>query len=326
MSVLVFTDLHLDKTEIRKLTVINFLDYIINYCKNHPEIKSAINLGDSFHTPTNKNAQFIPVFNKLKELSEIVHLYTIVGNHDTSEKNNDNTLVETFGAFGTFIKNSGTYEVEGLGSADFLSYTQDATDIPNKSNILFGHLEVDGFWFNPRVKIENTNFSKDAFAKYNKVISGHLHHYQADDKFVFVGSPYPTNRGEAGKKNYFAIIDDVYNIKLEEYNNAPDYITIRVEDFNNNIDYTNKIVTVQISKKIENFVKLRDLLLSKGAIDIIPEFIREEIVEDEAEHKINTDEGIVMSATKYIQEIKDDGIDNNILLECFSKILQECKA
>ena len=58
MSVIVFGDLHLDKTEIRLLTVLNFLDYIIDYCKKNPEVKSVINLGDTFHTPQNKNDFF----------------------------------------------------------------------------------------------------------------------------------------------------------------------------------------------------------------------------------------------------------------------------
>lgn len=325
MAVLAFGDLHLDKSEIRLLTVLNFLDYIIEYVKEHKEIKSVINLGDTFHFSVTKNNQFIPVFNKFYELSKIVKIYTIVGNHDTAEKSNDNTLSETFGSFGTFVKNNGTYEVEGLGKADFMSFSDDIDFIPNNSEILFCHQSINGFWFNPNKQIENTLFSKEVFDKYLSVVSGHLHHYQQKDKFLFVGSPYPTNKGEANKKNYFAIIDENYNIKLEEYSHAPDYITIKAEEFNKNFDFTNKIVDVEISSKIENFVKLRDILLEKGAIEVNPIFLKEEVVEDNAEHKVDANEGVIKSAAKYINEIKDDKIDNNKLLECFKNILKELK-
>ena len=47
MSVLCISDLHVSKDPIRIVTVLNYLDYIINYCKEHKEIKSVINLGDT---------------------------------------------------------------------------------------------------------------------------------------------------------------------------------------------------------------------------------------------------------------------------------------
>ena len=325
MSVIAFGDLHLDKTEIRLLTVLNFLDYIIDYCKKNPEVKSVINLGDTFHTPQNKNDFFIPIFNKFLELSKIVNIFTIVGNHDTNQKSNDYTLSETFGSFGKFIKNSETLEVPGLGMDDFLSYSESPDEIPNNSNILFCHQSINGFWFNPNKKIEDELFSQECFDKYEQVVSGHLHHMQNKNKFLFVGSPWATNKGEGGKKNYFAVIDERFSIKLEEYNQAPDYMEIKAEDFTKYDSFTNKIVTVKISKKIENFVKLRDILLSKGALEIIPEFVKEEIVEDENEHKIDTNESVLISAANFLKEIKDDKIDNAKLLEKFKNIIKECK-
>ena len=42
-KILCFGDLHLTKEPIRILTVLNFLDYILDYCKKN-EIKHIINL------------------------------------------------------------------------------------------------------------------------------------------------------------------------------------------------------------------------------------------------------------------------------------------
>lgn len=325
MSVLAFGDLHVNKEQIRVVTVLNFLDYIIDYCKKNTDIKSVINLGDTFDLPQQKTDVLIPVYKKMKELSEIVNLYTILGNHDLITKDGSNTLSETFSSFGTFIQNVQTIDVPGLGEADFLSYTDDINSIPNKSRILFGHLEVEGFYFNPKRKIDDSIFTSSLFDQYDLVVSGHLHHEQHKNNFEFVGTPYPTRRDEAGKKNYFAIIDENHNVRLEEYNDGPDYITIRAEEFNENIDYNNKIVDVIFTSKSENIVKLRDIIFNKGAIELNPIFEKTETIQDESSHNIDKNEGVVKSAAKFLQEVKADGIDNNKLLNCFKNVLSRCK-
>lgn len=316
--ILAFGDTHLTKDPIRIITVSNFLDYIIDYCKKH-NIKHVVNLGDLLDRPEMKSDAFVPIFRKLKELSSIANLYSIIGNHEIKDKEGNDTLVETFGSFGKFIKSSETINIDGT-DYDFLSYTDDPTKIPNKGRVLFGHLEIEGFYYNPNRKIEEGLFRSEMFDQYSLVVSGHLHHEQHRGIFEFVGSPYPTRRDEGGKQNYFAIIDGE-TCKLEEYNEGVDYIKIKAENFNENIDYSNKIVDVEITTKVENFVKLRDILLKRGALEINPIFIKEEIV-DEAEHKVDTNEGVVKSAAKYLQDIKSEGIDNDKLLSCFKEILQ----
>ena len=320
-KILCFGDLHLTKEPIRILTVLNFLDYILDYCKKN-EIKHIVNLGDLFDRPEIRSDAFVPVFRKLLEISKVAEIYSIIGNHELKNKDGDDTLVETVSSFGHFIKNSETIEIDGI-DYDFLSYTDSPIDIPNKGRVLFSHLEVQGFCWNPLKKIEESYFTQEMFDQYSLVVSGHLHHEQHRDNFEFIGSPYPTNRGEGGKKNYFAIIDGTTPY-LEEYNEAPDYIKIKAEEFNQDINYSNKIVDVEISSKIENFVKLRDILMEKGALEINPIFIKEEII-DENEHKIDTNEGVVISATKYLQNISVDGIDNKKLLSCFKEVLRRVK-
>ena len=320
-KILCFGDLHLTKEPIRLLTVMNFLDYIKEYCLKK-DIKYIVNLGDFFNTPELKSNAFVPVFRKMLELSKIATIYSIVGNHECKNKGNDDTLVETFSSFGHFIQNSETINIDGI-DYDFLSYTDNIEDIPNKGRVLFGHLEVDGFFYNPNKKIEGNSFTPELFDQYETVVSGHLHHIQQKNNFTFVGSPYPTNRGEGGKNNYFVVLDGT-TVYLEEYNDGPDYITINANNFNSNIDYMNKIVDVELDSKVENFVKLRDILTEKGALEVNAIFIKNNL-EDTGEHKINTNEGVVMSATKYLQETKVSGIDNKKLLECFKNVLTRIK-
>lgn len=320
MSILAFGDLHLTKDPLRIISVLNFLDYIGDYAKKN-NIKHIVNLGDLFDRPESNSNAFVPVFRKLLELSKTASIYSIIGNHELKDKFGNDTLVETFSSFGTFIQNNSTINIDGV-DCDFLSYTENPQDIPNKGRILFGHLEVDGFFYNPKKQVEGSMFSPELFDNYELVVSGHLHHEQHKNNFEFIGSPYPTNRGEGNKKNYFAIIRDT-TCELVEYNDGPDYITILAENFNENINYTNKIVTVQLTKKVENFVKLRDILFEKGALEVLPEFIKEEIV-DTNEHKIDTNEGVIKSAARYLQEVKAPEIDNNFLLKCFKEVLKKC--
>lgn len=322
MSILAFGDLHLTKEPLRILSVLNFLDYVIKYCKDN-NIKNVVNLGDLFDRPESNSNAFVPVFRKLMELSKTAKIYSIIGNHELKDKDGNDTLVETFSSFGTFIQNTGTVNIDGI-DCDFMSYTDNPQNIPRKGRILFGHLEVEGFWFNPKKKVDSSIFTSEMFDQYELVVSGHLHHEQHKGNLEFVGSPYPTNRGEGGKKNYFLIIKDTA-CELIEYNDGPDYLTINAEDFNENINYTNKIVTVQINKKVENFVKLRDILFEKGALEVNPEFIsNKDNIEPEIE-KINIRDGIITSVAKFLSNIDNKNINKKKVLLCFKEVLKRLK-
>ena len=322
MSILAFGDLHLTKEPLRILSVLNFLDYVIKYCKDN-NIKNVVNLGDLFDRPESNSNAFVPVFRKLMELSKTAKIYSIIGNHELKDKDGNDTLVETFSSFGTFIQNTGTVNIDGI-DCDFMSYTDNPQNIPRKGRILFGHLEVEGFWFNPKKKVDSSIFTSEMFDQYELVVSGHLHHEQHKGNLEFVGSPYPTNRGEGGKKNYFLIIKDTA-CELIEYNDGPDYLTINAEDFNENINYMNKIVTVQINKKVENFVKLRDILFEKGALEVNPEFIsNKDNIEPEIE-KINIRDGIITSVAKFLSNIDNKNINKKKVLLCFKEVLKRLK-
>ena len=324
MAMIVCSDLHINKDLLRLTECLNFLDYIKNYGKEHSINKIAI-LGDLFHTSNNiRNQMFIPFFNKLFELKNNgFELYIIPGNHDIQNQDND-CLAESFKSFAHFIKKSETINIDGT-DYDFLAYTDNPADIPNKGQVLLTHLEVEGFYFNPKMKCENNTFTEDSFDQYELVVSGHLHRKQERGNIVFCGSPYSTRKDEAGD-HYFAVVDGT-NCELIPYNEAPEYITVNLETAlngikNNSIDFKNNIVEVEIGNKIESWVKMRDLLISKGAVDVQAKFIKEEESEDIANHKIDTNEGVIVSMTKYLSEIKKEGIDNVKLLKCFKEILK----
>lgn len=321
MAMIVCSDLHINKELLRLTECLNFLDYIADYGEKNNIKKIAI-LGDLFHTSNNiKNQMFIPFFNKLYELKEKgFELYIIPGNHDAQNNDND-CLAEAFKSFAHFIKKSETINIDGT-DYDFLAYTQNPSDIPNNGQVLLTHLEVEGFYFNPKQKCEDATFTKGSFDQYELVVSGHLHRKQENGNIVFCGSPYSTRRDESGN-HYFAVVDGT-NYELIEYNDAPEYLDITIEEAltDKTIDYNNKIVEVEIGSKVESWVKLRDLIIKKGAVEVTAKFVKQETAQDMGSHKIDTNEGVTVSMTKYLTEVKKPGINNNELLEAFKNVLK----
>lgn len=315
------SDLHISKELLRLTECLNFLDYLKKYCKEN-DIHYVVIGGDLFHTSNNiRNQMYIPFFNKLYEFKEEgLELIIFPGNHDITNSDND-CIAESFKPFSHFVKKSETINIDGT-DYDFLAYTQNPSEIPNKGQVLFTHLEVEGFMFNPYQKCEDKTFTKDTFDQYELVVSGHIHKMQKSGNIVFPGSPYSTRKDEAGN-HYFAVIDGT-DCDLVEYNEAPEYMTVTIEDalLDKTIDYNNKIVEVEIGSKVESWVKLRNIIINKGAVEVNPKFVKVEGTADVGNHTINTDEGVTVSFTKYLMETKKSDIDNNLLCECFKNVLK----
>lgn len=315
------SDLHVNKELLRLTECLNFLDYLGNYCKEN-DIHYLVIGGDLFHTSNNiRNQMFIPFFNKLFDLkNQGIEIIIFPGNHDVQNTDND-CLAETFKSFAHFIKKSETINIDGI-DYDFLAYTQNPADIPNKGQVLFTHLEVNNYMFNPYQKCEDKTFTDASFDQYELVVSGHLHKMQEGRNIVFPGSPYSTRKGEEGN-HFFAVIDGT-NYELVDYNEAPDYMTVTIEEAlqNPNIDYNNKLVEVEIGSKIESWVKLRDIIISKGAVEVNAKFVKVDESSDLADHKINVDEGVTVSFTKFLTETKKSDINNEKLLNCFKEVLK----
>lgn len=324
-KIMFFSDLHLNRDLLRLTESLNFLDYAKNYCiKNN--IKHIILGGDLFDTSNNiRHQMFIPFFNKLLELSSIATLYVFSGNHDMINMECD-SLLEIFKTFAHFIKKSETINIGGI-DYDFLAYTQNPSDLPNNGQVLFTHLEVEGFYFNPYKKCEDKTFTEDSFEHYDLVVSGHLHKKQEKGKFVFPGSQYATRRDEAANhEHYFCVIEGT-DYELVEYRDAPDFIEVSLSEAltDSSIEYKNNIVDVVIDSKIENFVKLRDIMIAKGAVEVNPKFVKSEVADTSIRSKIDANEGVAVSMVKYLKETKKSDINNEKLLKCFKEVLKRVK-
>lgn len=324
MSLIFVSDLHIDKG-IWVDICLNFLDEIENYSNNN-NIKNIVIGGDVFEKATKiKHEAFIPLFLKFLQMKKDgFNLYFILGNHDIFNDDND-SIVETFLSFGKVIKDSETLEIDGF-QYDFLSYTKDETKIPNKSKVLLTHLSIADFQFDNGYEVDQKNgMATDLFSQYDLVVSGHFHRMQQNKNIVYPGSPFQHNFGEEGQTKGFAVIDkNVFN--FVEYTGAPTHLTIKIEEFDK-YDYVNKFVQVEITDKIETFVKLKHLLYSKGAIEVKPFFIKQEDTFFESKNGLNIDSSgsIVASVREYLNSLKIEHLDNKKLIKIFNELVEELK-
>ena len=321
MKIILTGDFHVKKG-ITTNIILDYLDYLKIYCKEN-NINHIYIMGDIFDKSSNiKNEAFVPLFMKFLQMKEEgITFVFILGNHDIYSVNND-SIVETFSPLGHVVK-----EAEYLPNRSdysFLPYTKKEEDIQNHPGILFTHIPIADFNFdNAYHSTEKHAFEKALFSEYSIVFTGHFHRFQAQRNIVYVGSPIQLNFGEIGIEKGFVVLDSIKESwEFMPYTNAPTYTKIDIKDFKG-FDPTNKFVGVNIDEKIENFIKLRKILIDRGAIEVRPFFEKKEEIVLNEKKKIKNTSSTKEIIKEYIGKVQEKGIDNNRLLKIFDKVLEE---
>ncbi len=325
MKILMTGDFHSKKDEIHNKVILEYLDYLEwYYFENDIDILS-VN-GDVFHHSTNiKNENFTPLFLKFLQMKEKgVRFIFTPGNHDITNVNKD-SIIETFSSFGDVYKEATTLEIDGK-KVVFAPYTKRKDEVPTEGDFLITHLAISDFEFNDFKKTDTTNaFPVSYFENFIRVFSGHFHKYQEKYNISYIGAPFQMKRDEEGHKKGFMVLDVGNEIwEYIEYDKAPVYKKITEKDFEqlDKLNLENTYVVVEASSKIKDFSKLRYILFSKGAIDIIPVF-HSEIDNQQIELSSNSNS---MSIEEIVEEsIKEEEteLNNDKLIETFRKIKAE---
>lgn len=325
--ILLTGDWHIKNDEFNNIhiqSILNFLDYTTKYYIEN-DLDYYFVIGDVFHKSTNiKNEAFIPLFMKLLKMKEAGINFTFIpGNHDIVNVDND-TLVETFNAFGTVYKEKTDVVIDGHDFT-FLPYTKKESLIPKSGEYLITHLSIADFYFsNVKMADEKIAFRRDLFEDFKLVITGHFHRHQYKGNICYIGSPVQVSRGEIGQEKIFGILDtETENLEFIPYDLGPKYIELKDEDLENisKMSFENCHVVVKINSKIKDFAKLRYILYEKGAISIVPLF--ESIENDKESVEINIEE--ISNVGEVVEDIilnsdETNNLDKKKLAEVFEKI------
>lgn len=232
MKILITTDLHVHNHLGCYAFIDNaekYLEYLLKFCKEKG-IKKIIITGDIFNCNHYINhVALLAVMDKLHDFKESgIDVVIVTGNHDLfNKKSSDRSLTQVFKR-DFFVPSS--YDkmdiVDGDATTRLHFYNYNSTIDKEKfdylsggSNILFSHLEINGFKMNTitvKDKIARTEFDK-----FDLVFNGHHHDYENIDNIVITGAPYHVNFGDVGKKRGFIVFDTISKeYSFERYSGA----------------------------------------------------------------------------------------------------------
>jgi hypothetical protein len=199
---------------------------------------------------------------------ETSHHRVIVGNHDWFNLEClDHSLVTLSSLPNvTIIDKLTMYEDE---KSAFLPYIHDQDKLKAELDkvpddwTVFGHFEVKDFDFGNGRVCEH-GLTKEYFARFKQVVSGHFHKYQQTGNFLYLGTPYSHSWGETDQNKYLATVDlPSAEIKLFE-SPFPRHVTIKlnvddpnhIDELNAFVHKNNNIIRVQLFGSPENVTKL----------------------------------------------------------------------
>jgi len=247
---------------------LNFNDYFYKFYDNifFPTLKergitTCVHMGDvtdrrkyiSYRIANDFREKFVDRF---KEMD--IDLHIIIGNHDTYYKNTSeiNSMQELVGSdnFKIYVNpeivnfdgtpilfvpwiNNNNYEV-----------SMEALETAN-SDIIMGHLEIDGFEMH-KGQIAEGMFEKKLFNRFETVFSGHFHHKSDDGQIYYLGTPYEIFWNDYDDPKGFHIFDTETR-ELERIINPYTLFEKIYYD-----DTTNDYKEHDVSKYKEKYVKL----------------------------------------------------------------------
>ena len=172
------------------------------------------------------------------ELSEIIPLYFITGNHDIYKKYD--TDVNSIAAF-RFIPNITIYEkplIVSNGNSKILIMPWVGSKLneenyirTNKYDYVFAHTDIAGFNYdNGRAIKETSSTDFSSFKNIKRVFSGHIHKRQERDNIIYIGSPYHTKRSDIGNdKGVYLFGPDKNTLEFLQNDFSPKFQRILLE-------------------------------------------------------------------------------------------------
>jgi len=309
MQIALITDQHFGGKQDSQ----SFSEYIEKFYTNQffpylkeNKINTVIDLGDTFDRRKYVN------FNTLHQVkrfyfdymrAEHIQLHSIVGNHSTYYRNtNDvNSSELLYGHYDNVhtYPNPTTITLDGT-DIDILPWINSENyDImmefikDSKSQVGFGHLEVDGFAMY-KGYVADSGLPKSLFNRYEVLCSGHYHHKSSKDNIHYLGAPYEITWNDYDDPRGFHIFDTQTRELMFIRNNYRLFEKIYYDD-SESVDYKkldtsyykDKIVKLIVEEKTDlaDFESFVERLYKSELADLI-------ILEDLSEYSIRYNEDV----------------------------------
>ena len=152
----------------------------------------------------------------------------------------------------------------------FCPWNTKVKDIP-KSDVIFGHFEIETFKMNSYKVCEEGLKVKDLLKKSSLVISGHFHtrHEKKYGKgtILYVGNPFQMDFGDAGNRKGYYILDlDTLEYNFTYNNVSPTYKKVSLSELVKEQTITKKV----IDDFAGNITRLKvDMNISQADMDIL---------------------------------------------------------
>jgi hypothetical protein len=303
MKIALITDQHFGGKQDSQ----SFSDFIEKFYTNQffpylkdNNISTVIDLGDTFDR--RKYVNFNTLHNVKRFYFDVlrenhIQLHSIVGNHSTYYRNtNDiNSSELLYGHYENVqaYPNPTTITLDGT-DIDLLPWINSENyDImmefikDSKSQVGFGHLEVDGFAMY-KGYVADSGLPKTLFNRYEVLCSGHYHHKSSSDNIHYLGAPYEITWNDYDDPKGFHIFDTKTR-ELEFIKNKYRLFEKIYYDDSGNVDfskidtsyYKDKIIKLIVEEKtnVGNFENFVERLYKSELADLI-------ILEDLSEYSM----------------------------------------
>lgn len=297
----VFADIHLGVHQGNNMwheTSINFAKWAKEQL-NKNSVKDIIICGDTLNDRSEINVSTLHIMNQFFSILREFNIHIIVGNHDAYYK--DRSDVNSLSLLSGWKNIEIVHEYKTLNQFDKnIGFCPWATpmDKIEKSDILFGHFDINGFYMN-KAKISSEGIStSDILQKAPMVVTGHFHSKDerkySNGTILYVGSPYELNWGEYGEQKGIFIVDLMKSeYSFIENNISPKHKRIKLSELiaagkiteSLKTDFNNNIVNFLIDRDIQQ-EKLDELVTRLSTLN--PLILK-------TEYKMDSKEGDVIN-------------------------------
>lgn len=301
----------------------NWHEIILNWGKwlrdelEEQYINNIIICGDFFDNRNEIGVKTISVAGELMDIWSDFAITMITGNHDLFYKNrNDVNSVSIFTGRSniTVISTMETMDINGK-TVTFIPWGSDISKAP-KSDVIFGHLEINGFRMMPGKVAEYKTPATDLTSKSPLTFSGHFHlrdeRTYKKSKIIYVGSPYQLNWGESSNiPGYYTI--DMGSLEYEFHENLMSPVHIKMSGDDLKLKYINSnIVAVDIDTTLDDIEieRIKSKVYSENPLEVKFTILREvSTAPSGMEYSSNIDIGIIMGEFVDGLELEDYSLD-----------------